>query len=574
MFNFGIIKIFLFCFYLKIHIKSQLYPYYHEANFEVDDRETSVFSIGTDFGPCPCDLHRGLCDFNCCCDEDCDDVQIKKFSFECDKYYHQKFINDKFKCQNIKKTFDYYKYRPHENNVYSYKNNEDLNKYNDQIFGLMCMVYDRTGDIGEFNIEFDGNKENELNRKHEKYNEYFNSRIEKEKTIYIRQEQTDNSDIKQIHIYKSDAFGNCIKTLQALYINSSKPIENIECGMNIDKIQDQNNYIIDLLDEYQTNCICDNCFILSNNKINTKINDCNEYRDKLSTHVIKEFHITFKLNKVENKDNVFDIQDLIIKSLITDSTNLKRIKQKFSVNFVSSDYDTQNPKFKSGLPGYLINKPVLFKENRDATQVLVGIQIQGANPIDGKCLNQNNDIVNVNDPFILFKVDTIYTCKLEDVNMNSEINVYKIFTNIESGNVIGKYGFASYKVNNKNYINDWIDFNENNIKDNKDECENYIKGLNNYKCLRITQFLEIIFSKFGKKGSSQEYIYDVKLFNKYEPIEFDFEDPYNDYKNIELKFIVKFISLNEEQFQRNFENDNYKTSLIPLPEDVKYPKND
>jgi hypothetical protein len=66
----------------------------------------------------------------------------------------------------------------------------------------------------------------------------------------------------------------------------------------------------------------------------------------------------------------------------------------------------------------------------------------------------------------------------------------------------------------------------------------------------------------------------MKLITKYEPIEFDFENLDNDYKDIELKFIVKFVSLNEEQFLRDFENDNYKTSLIPLPEDVKYPEND
>ena len=159
--------------------------------------------------------------------------------------------------------------------------------------------------------------------------------------------------------------------------------------------------------------------------------------------------------------------------------------------------------------------------------------------------------------------------------MNSDISGYKIFTNIGNGNVIGKFGFASYQIEGgNNYVNDWIEFNDDNIGNNQEECENYIKGLKNYKCLPITQFLEIIFSKFGKKGSSQEYIYDVKLFNKYEPIEFDFENPYNDYKNIDLKFVVKFISLNEEQFLRDFENDNYKTSLIPLPEEVKYPTKD
>ncbi len=574
MFNFEIIKIFLFCFYLIIHIKSQLYPYYQEAKFDEDDRETSTFSKGTDFGPCPCDLHRGLCDFNCCCDEDCKDEQIKKFSFECDKYYHQKFINDKFKCQNIKKTFDYYKNRSHENNVYSYKNNEDLNKYNDQIFGLMCMVYDRTGDIGEFNIEFDGDKKKELDEMHNNYNNYFSSNINNiEPLIYKRIKNTNYSDInindiKQILLYKSDAFGNCIKTLE---INFFKPIENVECGMIINqkKEKEQNDYIIKLLNNYS--CTCEECFIFSNNKINEKIESCEDYIDYLNSstvnYVIKEFHITFKLN-VTNENTPLGISEIIIKSLITDSAGLRRIKQKFSVNFVSSKYENRNF-IKSGLPGYLINKPVLF---RNGNTIYERIQIQGADPTDGSCLIKGEDINNLNDPFILFKVNNIYSCKLGkvsyyDLTKDEEVNNYKIFNNFVKDDKItfGKFGFINDEKSGK--ANEWKEIN---FPDENNDCVES----GNIRCLPITQYLIIIFSKFGKKGSSQEYIYDMRLITKREQIEFDFENLDNDYKDIELKFIVKFVSLNEEQFQRDFENDNYKTSLIPLPEDVKYPTND
>ena len=573
MFNFEIIKIFLFCFYLIIHIKSQLYPYYQEAKFEEDDRETSTFSKGTDFGPCPCDLHRGLCDFNCCCDKDCKDEQIIQFSFVCDKYYHEKFINDKFKCQNIKKTFDYYKYRPHENNVYSYKNNEDLNKYNDQIFGLMCMVYDRTGDIGEFNIEFEGNdedKKKELDEMHNNYNNYFSSNINNiESSTYKRLINTDNScninDIKQILLYKSDAFGNCVKTLEIIFF---KPIENIECGMNINQRKDQNEYIINLLEKY--NSTCDRCSIFSNN-ILSPIN-YDEFKSKLSSttenYIIKELHITFILNEITEENSDFIINRIIINSLITDSTNLKRIKQKFSVNCVFSNYDIQNPTFKSGLPGYLINKPVLFK---NGNTIYERIQIQGADPTDGSCLLKSENIINLNDPFILFKVNNIYSCKLGKVSYYDltidEVNNYKIFNNFVKDDKItfGKFGFIKDEKLGK--ANDWKDIN---FPDENNDCVES----RNIRCLPITQYLIIIFSKFGKKGSSQEYIYDMRLITKREQIEFDFENLDNDYKDIELKFIVKFISLNEEQFQRNFENDNYKTSLIPLPEDVKYPTND
>ena len=571
MFSIEFIKIFFFCFYLIIQIKSQLYGYYDSASYDDTNQETSDYNVGKDFGPC--DLHRGLCDFDCCCDEDCNDDQKKRFTFDCYNDYHPKHINDKFKCQNLKKTYEYYKNRSHENNVYSYHNNEDLNKYHDHIFGLMCMKYDRTGDIGEFYKEFEGDdkkKKDKLDEYHKNYINFFNKDIDSDIL-----EAKQNNDIKKINelkaykklssdilLYQSDSFGNCIKTLK---INYLKPVENIECGMISNLIREQNEYIIN---EFLNNYECIKCFIFSdNNKIlNTNSINHIELKEKLnSNYAIKEFHITveFKLNDNDN----YEINKFFIKSLIVDSSNKNRIKQKFSVNFIN---DFGNYKYQSGLPGYLINKPVLFKSNDD---VFIGIQIQGADPNDGKCLKKGSSILNINDPYILFKVDTIYTCKLENVNMNTEFEIedYKIFNNINENDEVGKYGFTSTDIYNNVYIKINKEINENN---NKEKCENFISNSKNYKCLPITQFFEIIVSKFGRKGSSQEYIYDIRLFTKYEPIEFDFQFPYNDYKDIELKFIVKFISINEGQFERNFENGNYITSLIPLPEDVKRNDND
>jgi hypothetical protein len=332
------------------------------------------------------------------------------------------------------------------------------------------------------------------------------------------------------------------------------------------QIEEQKNYTRNLLNEYQNSCTCDNCFILSN-KTNTNIADCNNYITNLSNHTIKELHITFRLNLEEDNNNVFNIQEIIIRSLLTDSTN--RIKQKFSLNFVTSDYNIENF-IKSGLPGYLINKPVLF---RQGDTIYERIQIQGADPTDGSCLLKSENINNINDPFILFKVNNIYSCKLGkvsyyDLTNPEEINNYKIFNNFLQGDNIrfGKYGFINDEDSNKQ--NNWtlINFPE----ENNNNCVES----GNIRCLPITQYLIIIFSKFGKKGSSQEYIYDMRLITKREQIEFDFENLDNDYKDIELKFIVKFVSLNEEQFLRDFENDNYKTSLIPLPEEVKYPTKD
>jgi len=586
MFCFEFVKIFLFCFYLIIQIKSQLHGYYDSASYEDSNQETSNYIIGKDFGPCTCDLHRGLCDFDCCCDDDCDDDQKERFTFDCENDYHPKHINDKFKCQNLKKTYEFYKNRSHEKNVYSYHNNEDLNKYHDHIFGLMCMKYDRTGDIGEFYKEFEGDdtkKSNELDEYHNNYLNIFNKTIDADIAAFRR----DNDIIKVnmgmvyknvktgINIYQSDAFGNCIKTLE---INYLQPIENVECGMNVNEKNKQENYT----DNF-TNVECDNnsYYILYNNRIE-KNETCNSdiLQNLLMNQslIIKEFFITIYYEEIDDEGYInFTTKETSIKSLFMHIPlgEIKRVKQKFNVRFIKyqSDSGQYDNTTKVGIPGYLINKPILFKINN---KIYERIQIQGADPDDGRCLlsGLQNNIVNINDPFILFKVDTIYTCKASistnDINNNNNFNLnYKIFNNFKEEDNIeyGKYGFIETKIgNNEDKIYNKFDLINFDNKCDSSVEKVIINKMDNSKIyyLPITQYLVIIVSKFGRKGSSQEYIYKMTLLTKCEPIEFN-----NDTKDLDFKFIVKFISLNEEQFERSFENGNYKTSLIPLPEDVK-----
>ena len=584
MISFDFIKILFVCFHLIKQIKSDLYGYYESAAFEDSNQETSNYNIGKDFGPCPCDLHRGLCDFDCCCDEDCNEVQKnERFNFNCNEYYHLKHINDKFKCQNLKKTNKYYQYRPHEYNVYSYHNHEDLNKYHDQIFGLMCMKYDRTGDIGEFYIAKEDKEIEDIYnsikdlRSKEKTNEENRINEEKEK------EKNGEKYSLNIKLFRSDAFGNCvIKTEKIEYFKS---IENIECGMKIDKTKKTNlqlsyletdlNNIKKNLTQFNPDIVLNyECYLLNNDKITKEEKDYTElFKDN---NIVTEFNITIIYTKNEDEINRVTLNEIKVTLLFkTIPTNIQRVKQKFSVTFISSQ--NQEEINKSGKPGYLINKPVLFECDG---KIYEKIQIQGANPNDGTCLFTKENIDNINDPFILFKVDTIYSCKIKQINIQTKsdeiIKNYKIFNNLRENNGMkiryGQFGFitAITDQGSKTYYNSWIDlFPENVNYDNKDICDQY-KNSKNYNCLPITQYLIIIFSKFGRKGSSQEYIYDMRLFTKYEPIEFNSDNPYEDNKDLELKFIVKFISLNEEQFKRNFENKNYKTSLINLPEDVKH----
>lgn len=61
-----------------------------------------------------------------------------------------------------------------------------------------------------------------------------------------------------------------------------------------------------------------------------------------------------------NYPNYKDINNINIKLLYINTKNEKRIKQKFSVTFLSNEFLNINYYLKSGLPEYLQNKPVLF----------------------------------------------------------------------------------------------------------------------------------------------------------------------------------------------------------------------
>ena len=148
MISFNLLKIFFFCLYLIIQIKSSDFKedyYKNKAKMcqEDEDKETTEYTTELDFALCPCNLHRRLCDYNCCCDPCCDEEDENNFSITCD-IRQVVSVHDKFKCQN-------------RANIYHYQDHNALIESHDQVFSLMCIKYDRSKDMGEFYVEYKDN---------------------------------------------------------------------------------------------------------------------------------------------------------------------------------------------------------------------------------------------------------------------------------------------------------------------------------------------------------------------------------------------------------------------------------
>ena len=174
-------QFFYFLFFFNI-IKFICSDYTFGDSIEKEFKEFE-YSMEKDLGQCTCDL-SSLCDYNCPCDEDCENFEKKG-----------KDRLEEYKCQSLEEKFKYN------------KNNASIS-IKDHIFSLMCIHFDRSGDMGEFYKE-EPNEDNSDKKRNwiEKFFEVSNSNT-----------QNDN---EQINLNKSDSNGYCMRT----YISELKNTE-------------------------------------------------------------------------------------------------------------------------------------------------------------------------------------------------------------------------------------------------------------------------------------------------------------------------------------------------------------
>ena len=175
---------------LLVNIIKIIYSTYEIPGKINHTHENFSYSMQKDMANCTCDL-SSLCDYNCPCDPKCTEEDKKKFNInEKDTLNYGKDRLADFKCENKK-------------DKYKYNKNKAGMTVKDHLFSLLCIHFDRSGDLGEFYLE-DPNNENNQNIQNEWINKFFG--------IYdTNQTETIN------YFYKPDSNGHCINSNYSKY---------------------------------------------------------------------------------------------------------------------------------------------------------------------------------------------------------------------------------------------------------------------------------------------------------------------------------------------------------------------
>ena len=196
---------FLLCFF--INIKFSFSNFYQNltvnrtqendsANW--NEEETVKFSKTLDMGNCTCDL-TSHCDYRCCCDE------------TCSKEIRDSWIKDKI-CKNIPKNrMEGFKCNKNKEEDFNYNKKNAGITVKDHIHNIMCIYYDRSGDMGNFYVN-EVNDENLKEIRNNWINKFFY--IKKENNMRRLQTETkkyEYGDNINFYLFKSDLNGNCIK---------------------------------------------------------------------------------------------------------------------------------------------------------------------------------------------------------------------------------------------------------------------------------------------------------------------------------------------------------------------------
>ena len=387
---------------------------------EIDtNKETSKLSENKDMGQCTCDL-TNRCDFRCCCDKDCDEEIIKKWKGENEESAENICI------KNIKERMEDYLCKSREES-YKYNKNEAGITVNDHIFNIMCVYYDRSGDMGEFYMDEDYAQEVQTLKK-DWINDFLKGK-RSNKDFNIGEEHKykyGDSLLFEYSLYKPDSNGNCIK---------------------ID--------YIDFLKPFQSSCISSDDSI---NKIPEKNTD---YREKSN----KKSEITYIINynNINDNESLFYIDSIESKTLYKDSSK----SFKFSVKWKKNGQENKN------LPnGYLQGNPIRIKFGNNP--LYENGYFLGISDSQGICLEDNKE---GQYETILFKINNIFTC----LHNNKNPNDYQIYQKLCGENIkIGKS--LNSNLNNLNNEDQWIPL-------DNEECQNSknIKNINIYLTFLITK---------------------------------------------------------------------------------------
>ena len=178
---------------------------------------TAVFSDSKDMGQCTCDLGVGICDYHCCCDNDCDTALIQnwKDQSKCiDKHDTQR---EDYKCMNDK-------------NTYNYNIKEAGLKYRDQIESLLCVKFDNGKDMGEFYEVIDPGNARWNTELRDRYTQWVDEHfpIETSESTTNSGDPIKDSDNNYMYLFEADSNGRCVLTNKIRYNTDMTS----SCGIN------------------------------------------------------------------------------------------------------------------------------------------------------------------------------------------------------------------------------------------------------------------------------------------------------------------------------------------------------
>lgn len=373
---------------------------------------------------CPCDLTENICDFGCCCDEDCLDYMFDQNYMElfeeCDKSssFRKNLYSKLEYCDEYQKSLD------------------DL--YNPLVLAFkilkrgFCLVKEQKHDEDDNNNNYniDNDQQNEDNQEFENYKTY----KENERSFVI-ENITDFTNVA-FNVPIALPSGKCLFGHFQV-----KKLQDYEVTCSYETTQINIKYLSDYYDSSEN-------YFIENNYYNLT--------DNITDRVIKKIEIIYYLDSNQTfiyryfEENHDEFQDLTLKVMF-----LKN----------ESDYP------RSGNPGYIKGKPLLFNEKNNFSHIYVYTII----PIDENyCTNLKENLYYYYDNYF----DNILT--FEDFIIYGYSNNNCLNRNYFNEKTVGKFGNSNLNLK----TSDWVEINEginecdlNNI----DESLSFFLLLGNYK---------------------------------------------------------------------------------------------
>ena len=343
-----------------------------------DDEETVKFSKTLDMGQCTCNL-TSHCDYRCCCDLDCSEEIRNNWTEKNICKNIGKNRMESFQCIKNKKN------KKHKEEEFNYNKKKAGITVKDHISNIMCIYYDRSGDMGNFYL----NEVNEESLKENRNNWIKKFFYIKENGNSRRLQEQDKLKygeiINDFSLYKSNSNGYCIPTKISFLI----PFES-SCNFSKTFTEEDIVYLKDV----------------------RKITNTYGTNDNISeiTYIIE-----YNNSKITNKT---------INILKTNQNDSKTIK--FKVLWKKANVNI-NKKVPSG---YFQGTPIKIAfKNKDNKFVYYEKGFFIAMNDKNQRLNCAIDLNNVKNPNpILFKNNIMYSCK---TNSNQTTYIEERFCNKE-----------------------------------------------------------------------------------------------------------------------------------------------